>query len=122
MAIHASTAALEAELLEPTVTDRAPISESIKDQRRALQELATQINTYTVLIADAIEDERTPEVAGKFESLHQTMKAFNRLIAKIDDAQHKLGSALRTFESERDELLAVIEVHRGGAENPEGVR
>lgn len=112
MSVHESTLALEAELLEPTVTGRAPISASIKAQRRALQELASQVGTYTTLVADAIEDERIPAVAGKFESLHQTMKAFNRLIGKIDDAQHKLGSALRTFETERDELLAAIEAER----------
>ena len=108
MAVHPSTALLKAELATPSVTGRTPVSDAIKAQRASLLTAVAQADAYTALIVDAIEDETNDKVAGKYESLHQTMVAIRRIVARLDEQQHKLSTALRNFETERADVIAII--------------
>ena len=110
MTVHASTAALKAELLKPTVAnaDRATISATIKTQRPALLPLLDQCGAYEALLFDAIEDETNEKVAGKYESARQTMVSLRKHVQNIDDHQHRLSTALRNWETQKADILRVI--------------
>ena len=110
MTVHASTAALKAELETPSVTgaDRRTIGATIKTQRPALLPLLEQVGAFERLLFDAIEDEENEKVAGKYESARQTMVSLRKHVQNVDDHQHRLSAALRNWEKETADILRVI--------------
>ncbi len=110
MTVHASTTALKAELENPSVPDagRRTISAVIKTQRPAMLPIYDQVGVIERLLFDAIEDEENEKVAGKYESARQTMVSIRKHVQDVDDRQHKLSSALRTWETQKADILRVI--------------
>lgn len=110
MPVTPATAALKAELTEPSIPGavRGTIAAMIKTQRPALLPLLAQVAAIEALLFEAIEDEMNEKVHGKYESARQTMAAFRRYVQSIDDQQHKLSVALRNWEREKADILRVI--------------
>ena len=108
MSIHASTAALKAELETPSVTggDRRTIAAIIKTQRPAMLPLLDQVAAYEALLSDVIEDETNDKIPT--ESPRQTMVSIRKHVQNIDNAQHALSTALRDWETQAADILRVI--------------
>ena len=106
MPIHARSAELRA---PSVVAGRAPIAGPIREQRRSLQALLRQCDAYELLLLDAAEDELDDAVAGKYESFGQTLVAFRRHVARVQDAQQRLSTCLRNFEEERADIIATMD-------------
>ena len=110
MTLHASTLALRDELATPSVPagNRRAIVATIKTQRPALLPLLDQVGAFERLLFDAIEDETNEKVAGKYEAARQTMVSIRKHVQNVDDHQHRLSNALRSWERETADILRVI--------------
>ena len=108
MAVHPSTAALKAELENPSVPggDRGTIVATIKTQRPALLPLLEQVAVIEAPPFAVIEDETNGGIPT--ESPRQTMVAFRRHIQYIDSEQGKLLVALRNWETLAANIVRII--------------
>lgn len=109
MPIHESTAALKAELKDPTVLTGAQFSNASKRFRPIIQRVSQQSSVLQQLLVDVEEDEDNPQVRAKLVAFDQALRALQRRHDTAEKEYRQLAAALRQFRGLAQDLVATIE-------------
>lgn len=109
MPIHASSAALRAELRAGTVQTPAAFRASARRHLQAIQKVGQQTSILQQLQVDVDADEPNPRVQAKLESLRQTFRATLRCVQRAEKENDALDKVMQEYEAEAAELVAMIE-------------
>jgi len=107
---HPSTAALVAELQNPSVTSAATIRNALRDLGPAVNRASEQAAKIQALLTVAEIDETAPGIAEKFNGLRQGLQAVQR---DHDKLQERFGEFMRSYTAlVREGVSLIAEVDR----------
>ena len=109
MAIHASSAALRAELRASTVQTPAAFRAAARTYVQAIQKVGQQTAILQQLQVDVAVDEANPRIQAKLESLRQTFRALLHRVQRADGANEMLDQVMRQYEAEAADVVAMID-------------